>query len=316
MKPRNRIIFMGTPEFACPSLSALAAAGEDIVGVITQPDRPSGRGRKMMPPPVKLLAQELGLKVWQPEKIRDPEVIELLQSLKPDLFTVIAFGQILNKNLIELPAVGCINVHASLLPAYRGPAPINWAIINGEDKTGVTTMMMDVGVDTGPMLMSKSININQDETAGTLHDKLSVLGAELLVETLTELKAENISPTVQPDDGISRAPLLKKSDGVLDWTEPAEILDRLVRGLDPWPAAQTTFKGKPLKLFGSRVGPVKGKPGQVLGLEGDRIHVAAAGGSLAVSELQLAGQKRLSAKQFWHGQRFQNDIHFFGNFSE
>ncbi len=294
---------MGTPEFAQPPLSALIESKEEVVAVVTQPDRPRGRGRKVSPPPVKVLAEKLGLPVWQPENIRDPDLVSRITDLKPDLFVVVAYGRILPPFLLDLPRIGPINIHASLLPAYRGPAPINWAIINGETQTGVTTIFMEEGVDTGPILMRRAVPIEETDTAGSLHDRLSKIGSELLIETIEGLKTGTVSPKPQPETGISHAPLLTKSHGVLDWNRPAMELARLVRGLDPWPGAQTTLLGRRLKLFGGRAGNVRGRPGQVMGLENGWLHIAAGQGSLMVAELQLAGQKRLKAVDFWHGQR-------------
>lgn len=307
-----RIVFLGTPEFAVPALAALSGAEDQVLLVITQPDRPKGRGRRPSPPPVKVLAQKLDLPVWQPESIKTPEVYEPLKDLAPDLLVVVAFGAILPLNLLQLPRIGPLNVHPSLLPAYRGPAPINWAILNGETETGVTTMFLDQGMDTGPILLSRRTAIGPLETAGQLHDRLARLGAELLLETIAGLKAGRVTPKPQPSTGATLAPLLKKADGLIDWTRPAEELARRVRGLDPWPGAYTTFKGKILKLFGARPGPGRGRPGQVLALDQGLLHVAAGQGSLALAELQIEGKKRLRAPEFWRGQRL-GSTDFFGD---
>lgn len=301
---------MGTPDFACPALTALVDSGEEVLAAVTQPDRRRGRGQKPASPPVKVLAETLGIPVWQPEKIRTREFRAQLRELKPHLFVVVAYGKILSPALLDIPMVGSLNIHASLLPAYRGPAPINWAILNGETRTGLTTMFQDQGVDTGPILLSKSIPIDRSDTFGTLHDRLADLEGELLKETIAGLKDGTVSPKPQPEKGISRAPLLKKSDGLVDWTRPAKELDRLVRGVDPWPGAHTMFRGKILKLFRSRTGDVRGRPGQVMGLENGLLHVAAGEGSLVLAELQLAGQRRLPAASFWHGQRLQSNDTF------
>lgn len=301
---------MGTPDFACPALTALIDSGEEVLAAVTQPDRRRGRGRKPASPPVKVLAETLGIPVWQPEKIRTREFTAELRELKPHLFVVVAYGKILSPALLDIPMVGSLNIHASLLPAYRGPAPINWAILNGETRTGLTTMFMDQGVDTGPILLSKSIPIDRSDTFGALHDRLADLEGELLKETIAGLKDGTVSPKPQPEKGISHAPLLKKSDGLVDWTRPAKELDRLVRGVDPWPGAHTMFRGKILKLFRSRTGDVRGRPGQVMGLENGLLHVATGEGSLVLAELQLAGQRRLPAASFWHGQRLQSNDTF------
>lgn len=304
-----RIVFLGTPSFAQPSLEALARSGEDVVEVICQPDRPRGRGRKPAAPACKLTACDLDLPVCQPESIKTPEIKERIAAAAPDLLVVVAFGQILDTETLDLPRIGPLNVHPSLLPAYRGPAPINWAVINNDRETGVTTMFLDRGVDSGPTLLSRKTVIGPEETAGELETRLAVLGADLLVETIAGLKAGTLTPTPQPERGVSRAPLLKKSDGIVDWTRPAEDVAALIRGVDPWPGAQTVFRDKNLKLFGARPGSGRGKPGQVLALDADGIHVAAADGSVVVKEFQLAGKKRQPARDFWHGQRLgQNDF--------
>lgn len=301
-EPRG-LVFMGTPDFACPALSALAGSGETILAVATQPDRPQGRGRRVAPSPVKALALELHLPIWQPETLRDPEVLARFEAASPEAIVVVAYGLILPPALLNLPRLGCLNVHASLLPAFRGPAPIPWAILRGETETGVTTMRLDPGMDTGPLLLSRSTRILDTDTAGRLHDRLARLGAELLVETLAGLRAGTLTPRPQDEGRASYAPMLKKTDGLLDWARPAALLSRQVRGLDPWPGAYTLFQGRTLKLFGGQVGSGQGRPGQVLGLGPEGLVVAAGQGSLAIPELQLAGHRRLPASDFWHGQR-------------
>ncbi|MFH1135724.1 MAG: methionyl-tRNA formyltransferase [Pseudomonadota bacterium] len=298
-----RVVFMGSPEFAGPSLRGLAGSGRQVVMTVTQPDRPQGRGRKTAPPYIKTLAGELGLPVWQPDSIRGPEVLERFRELAPDILVVVAYGRLLPPGLLGLTRLGPLNVHPSLLPAYRGPAPINWAVINGETETGVTTMLLDRGLDTGPTLLSVKVLIEPDETAGRLHDRLAVIGADLLLETIEKLQAGTATAVPQPEAGIKPAPLLKKADGRIDWNRPAEQLACQVRGLDPWPGSFTAFRGTFLKLFGAVPGPGRGRPGTILALDSERLHVAAGTGSLAVGELQLAGRKKTSAREFWHGQR-------------
>ncbi len=298
-----RVVFMGTPEFAGPSLAVLAGSENRIDLVMCQPDRPKGRGRKLSPPPGKTLAQSLGLPVWQPESLKNPGVYSRISELAPDLLVVVAFGLMLPTNILNLPRVGVLNVHPSLLPAYRGPAPINWAIINGETKTGVTTMFLDQGMDTGPTLLSQKTEIGQTETAGELQERLAGLGAQLLLQTITGLKTGTVKPHPQPEKGASVCRLLKKSDGLIDWSRPADKLSALVRGTDPWPGAFTSFNDKNLKLFGARSGSGRGTPGRILALQDGRLHVATGQGSLALDELQLEGKKRQKAKDFWHGQR-------------
>ena len=296
-----RIIFMGTPEFAQPSLSRLVASEDEVVLVLTQPDRPRGRGRKEAPPPVKEMACDLCLPLWQPEAIKTRACLDYLETIEPDLLVVVAFGLMLSPDLLTLPRFGALNVHPSLLPAYRGPAPINWAVINGDRETGVTTMMLDRGMDTGPTMLSRRVLIGAAETAGELHDRLAVLGADLLVETIAGMKGGQITPVPQPETGASLAPMLKKADGLLDWTRPADELAALIRGLDPWPGAFTVFNDRNLKVFGAEAGRGRGEPGQILALIDHRLHVAAGRGSVGLSELQLAGKKRLPADKFWHG---------------
>src|ERR1039457_6271565 len=259
-----RLLFMGTPDFACPSLQKLVERGEEIIAVVSQPDRPKGRGQQLAAPPVKILAQEHGIPVLQPVKVRVPEFVEVIRELQPDLIVVVAFGQILPKALLEIPRFGCINVHASLLTRYRGAAPINWCLINGETETGVTTMQMDVGLDTGDMLVKKSTPINPDEDASSLHDRLTLIGAEALDETLDLLTKEDLVPQKQDDSLTCYAPMLKKEDGLIDWTRRPEELKNLVRGMTPWPGAFTFLDGKVLKICRADIGTGSGLPGTVI----------------------------------------------------
>ncbi|MCM2358785.1 MAG: methionyl-tRNA formyltransferase [Geobacteraceae bacterium] len=300
-----RLVFMGTPEFACPTLQMLIERGEDILAVVSQPDRPKGRGQQLAPPPVKALAEKHGIPVMQPARVRAPEFIEALREMNPDLIVVIAFGQILPKSLLEIPRHGCINVHASLLPRYRGAAPINWCIINGESETGVTTMQMDVGLDTGDMLLKKSTPIDPDEDASSLHDRLALLGAEALAETLDLLAAGRLVPEKQDDTLSCYAPMLKKEDGLIDWGKGAQAIKNLVRGVTPWPGAFTMLDGKTLKICRVSVAPGSGLPGTVLRAGREGLEVACGGGSLRVEELQLEGRKRLPAAQFLAGYRIE-----------
>ena len=299
--PGLRIIFMGTPAFACPTLQALLARGDDILAVVTQPDRPKGRGQQLASPPVKVLAETAGLPVMQPLKVRAPEFIDSVRELAPDLIVVIAFGQILPKALLEVPRFGCINIHASLLPRYRGAAPINWCIINGETETGITTMQMDVGLDTGDMLVKKSIAIDPDEDASSLHDRLAALGADTLTETLDLLAKGELVPEAQDNDLTCYAPMLKKEDGAIDWTKDALAIKNLVRGVTPWPGAFTSWEGKTLKVCRGSVAPDTGSPGEVLRADRLGLEVACGSGSLLIDELQLEGRKRLPAAEFLAG---------------
>jgi len=296
-----RVIFMGTPEFACPTLRKLIDRGEQVVAVVTQPDRPKGRGQRLMPPPVKELALRHGIPVLQPVKVRDPEVVESIRKLVPDVIVVVAFGQILPKVLLEIPPLGCINVHASLLPHYRGAAPLNWCIINGEHETGVTTMLMDVGLDTGPMLLKRSTPIDGNEDIVSLHDRMSAMGAELLSETLDGLAAGTLVPQEQDGSHSSYAPLLKKDDGRIDWNRDARSIHNQVRGLAVWPVAYTFLDGQVLKVYRTRTAEGSGLPGTVLRADKQGIEVACLKGSLIIEELQLAGKKRLDAGSFLAG---------------
>jgi methionyl-tRNA formyltransferase len=296
-----RIIFMGTPEFACPTLAKLIERGEQVVAVVTQPDRPKGRGQQTLAPPVKLLAQQHDIPVLQPLKVRHPDAVEQIRLLEPDLIVVVAFGQILPKALLDIPARGCINVHASLLPRYRGAAPLNWCIINGEKETGVTTMLMDVGLDTGDMLLKSVTPIDPDEDTSSLHDRLSLLGAELLAETVDRLVAGGLVPEKQDDALTCYAPMLKKEDGLIDWSKDAAGIKNLVRGMTPWPGAYSRIDDKLLKVFRVQTAAGSGEPGEILSAGRDGIEVACGQGSILIHELQLEGKKRLPAAEFLAG---------------
>ncbi len=296
-----RIIFMGTPDFAVPALQALRGSPHRVVQVVTQPDRPRGRGRQAAAPPVKTAALEMGLPVVQPESIRDPEFLQAVRTLAPDLLVVVAFGQILKPALLETPRLGAVNIHASLLPKYRGAAPIQWAIINGERQTGVTTMFMDAGLDTGDMLLRHSEPILPEDTAGTLHDRLAVSGAELLLETLDRL--ERLAPIPQKDEESSYAPLLTKADGHISWDRPAEAIDWRVRGVSPWPGAFTFIQDRRVKLFRTLPleDPASAPPGTVVPGFPDELRVATGRGVLSLLELQGASGRRLPVADFLRG---------------
>jgi methionyl-tRNA formyltransferase len=298
-----RVVFMGTPDFACPTLQRLIDRGAEILAVVTQPDRPKGRGQKFLPPPVKALAEQYCLPVLQPLKVRASEFIDIMKEMNPDLIVVVAFGQILPKALLEIPKYGCINVHASLLPRYRGAAPINYCIINGETETGVTTMLMDVGLDTGDMLVKKVTSIDPEEDAQSLHDRLSVLGADSLDETLDLLCAGNLVPEKQNDSLSCYAPMLKKENGLIDWNSDPQTIKNLVRGMNPWPSAFTYLDDKFLKIYRVRTGSGEGIPGTVLDAGKNGIEVACAGGSIILEEVQLEGKKRLPVREFLAGCR-------------
>jgi methionyl-tRNA formyltransferase len=292
---------MGSPDFALPTFKVLAQNYE-VVGVVTQPDRASGRGRAIKPPPVKLLAQELNIPVIQPEKLRQPEAMEQLHTWNPDLMVVTAFGQILRKDVLDLPRFGCINVHASLLPRWRGAAPINAAILHGDEETGVTIMKMDVGLDTGPILSQRSIRLTRDDTAGSVSKTLSHLGADLLIETLPGYLAGKIQPVPQPEEGATYAPMLKKEEGKLDFTRPAEELERRVRAFNPWPGAFMELDEALLKVHRAHVEAGEAEAGQRL-IYQDQPAVGAGGGLLILDEVQPAGKKSMSGKSFLAGAR-------------
>lgn len=298
------IVFMGTPDFAAASLEALLKSDDVVVGVVTQPDRPKGRGQVLTPSPVKLLAQREGIPLLQPLKMKDPEFLQTLAGWKPDLIAVTAFGRILPPAVLSLPPRGCINVHGSLLPKYRGAGPIQWAIINGERETGITTMLMDEGMDTGAMLLQEAIPITDDDTAGTLSPRLAELGGRLLVETIARLKAGTLVPKPQDSSKATMAPLLKKEDGAIDWTLPARVLANRVRGLAPWPGAYTSVPGgdrwtiwRAQALPGSATKP----PGVVMEVTSEAIHVATGEGVLALLELQPANSRRMGVAQYVAG---------------
>jgi methionyl-tRNA formyltransferase len=303
MQPQElRTVFMGTPDFALQTLQGLIDAGCKMVGVYTQPDRPKGRGKKLAPPPVKELAQKYDIPVYQPLKLRQPEAVAELEALAPDLIVVVAYGQILPKSVLETPTHGCINVHASLLPKYRGAAPINKAIIDGETETGITTMYMDVGLDTGDMLVKKTLSIGPEETAGELHDRLASLGRETMEETLRQLCAGSLQREIQDDAQSTYASMMKKEDGRIDWSRSALEIHNHVRGLDPWPGAYTSINGELLKLAETSPESAEGdKPGSVIKADKDGVCVACGSGSLHIQQLQLAGRKRLAAADFLRG---------------
>ena len=296
-----KVLFMGTPSFALPSLQALINADCSIQGVVTQPDRPKGRGKQLLPSPVKELALKEGLNVFQPEKIRNEAFIGQLRDLSPDVIVVVAFGQILPSQILTIPPLGCVNVHGSLLPAYRGAAPVNWAVVNGEKESGVTTMLMDEGLDTGDMLLKKKVIIDANNTSEVLYHKISIAGADLLVETLNGLSSGQIKAIKQDDGCSSYAPLLKKGDGLIDWSKDAEHIVNLIRGMLPWPTACTLLKGKTLKIFKSEQRVEGGKAGTVLSVDKASFQVAAGKGSVLICELQLEGKKKMNTGEFLRG---------------
>ena len=301
----TRVIFMGTPDFAVPSLAALLASGYDVVGVATQPDRPAGRGRKLSAAPVKRFADEHDLTVLQPTTLRSPEPVTALSALAPDVIAVAAYGLILPQTVLDIPPHGCLNVHGSLLPKHRGAAPIPAAILAGEDETGVTIMLMDAGMDTGPILSQATCAIGPQDTTGTLTARLAELGASLLTETLPRWLADEIEPQLQHDELASYAPMIRKADGRINWTLSAEQIARLVRAYQPWPGATTFWNGKPLKLLRVQALPeeaVDGPQGRVVAW-GDGAAVGTGQGLLLLEELQLAGKRALPIGDFLRGRR-------------
>jgi methionyl-tRNA formyltransferase len=303
MNDKPNLIFMGTPDFAVASLKTLSENSYKVSMVVTQPDRPKGRGRKVIPPPVKEAAQNIGYDVIQPVSMKNRDFFDTIAGLKPDILIVVAYGHILPKNILAIPETGTINLHASLLPKYRGPAPIQWAIINGEKETGVTTMLMDDGLDTGDILLSSKEKITAFDTSATLHDRLSVLGADLLIKTLKSFENNNINPIAQDHAGATYAPLLKKSDGRINWEKPAEHIASFIRGVTPWPGAFTFQDNKRLKIFSAKPILVEANeaPGTVIKGFPDELRIATGKGALSVTEIQGASGKRLLIKDFLRG---------------
>ncbi|MFO7987819.1 MAG: methionyl-tRNA formyltransferase [Desulfatiglandaceae bacterium] len=298
------ILFMGTPDYAVPSLEGLVNKGYTVGAVVTQPDRPRGRKRRPVPPPVKTAALTLGLEVLQPEKASDGAFLTRVQQMNPDVIVVVAFGQILKRAFLHIPRWGALNIHASLLPKYRGAAPIQWAIINDEKKTGLTTMRMDEGLDTGPILLQEVCSVGPEETAGELHHRLSILSGELLLKTLEQLKAGLLTETVQAHDRATYAPKIDRHLSAINWENSARKLSALIRGLDPWPGAVTEIQGKGVKLFSpwimdeTRTGL---KPGRVVGHSEHGLMVETGKGVIGIREVQAPGKRRLPAGDFLRG---------------
>ena len=298
-----KVIFMGTPDFSVGTLEALVEAGHQVVLAVTQPDKPKGRGKEMQFPPVKECAIRHGIPVFQPVKIRQPECVEELRKYDADIMVVVAFGQILPKEILEMTPYGCVNVHASLLPKYRGAAPIQWAIINGETESGVTTMQMNEGLDTGDMLLKTVIPFTDRETGGSLHDKLAESGAVLCVETLDGLQAGSIEPEPQGEATTEYARMLDKQLGNIDWQKSAIEIERLIRGLSPWPSAYTNWNGKVMKIWAAQAqdGIKSAEEGTIVTVEKDAFCVQTGDGILRVTELQIPGKKRMDAGAFLRG---------------
>ena len=308
-----RILFMGTPDFAAVTLRELIRSGHEIIGVVTQPDKQKGRGRTVSYSPVKELALRSELTVYQPNKIKTPEFIEIVKNLKPEVIIVVAFGQLLPKELLDIPPYGCINVHASLLPKYRGAAPIQYSIINGEKETGITIMYLDIGWDTGDIILQESIPISPEDTAGSLSGKLAVLGGKLLLEALQKLENKTAERIPQENEKATHVRMLDKEMGKLDFTQSAQKLERLIRGLNPWPSAYTILNGKTLKLWKAECEAKEAevseekkiKPGEIIEIRKDAFAVSTGDGILVVREVQQEGKKRMSAGDFLRGNQIK-----------
>ncbi|ACI21917.1 methionyl-tRNA formyltransferase [Thermodesulfovibrio yellowstonii] len=303
------IIFFGTPEFAVPSLKALISRGEKILLVVTQPDKPKGRGKNLQAPEIKKVALQCGLPLCQPEKMKDDNFIKKLKSLNPEFAIVVAYGKILPKEILEIPKHGCINLHASLLPKYRGAAPIQWALINGEKITGVTTMIIDEGLDTGPILLQKEISINDEDNAETLSEKLSVVGAELIIETIDKMRKGIITPKPQTGE-ITYAPQLKKDDGKINWNNSARKIFNLVRGTYPWPCAYSFLKDERVKIIKTEVLEGNAAPGLIIKAKNELI-VGTQEGLLRILLIQPEGKKIMTAKEFISGRKINEGMDSF-----
>lgn len=306
-----KLIFMGTPEFAVHTLEELNENGYDIKLVVTQPDKPSGRGKKLKKSDVKIKAEELGLEIFQPNKIKLDENIKKLKEYKPDFIVVVAYGQILNKEILSIPKYGCINVHASLLPKYRGAAPLNWAIINGEKTTGVTTMAMDVGLDTGDMLLKSKIDIDDNMNVGELHDKLSIQGARLLIETLKGIECDEIQREKQDNSLSNYAPMLDKENTKINWNDKAQNIHNLIRGLSPWPSAYFMYEENKVKVYKSMYTNEKTgyNPGFVLKANNEGIFVTTLDGIVILKEIQMPGKNKMKVSDYLRGNKFPDKIY-------
>ncbi len=303
-----KIIFMGTPDFAVGTLQALLKAGHEITLVVSQPDKPKGRGHELIPTPVKALARLQNLKIYQPARIRDEEAVETLRSTEADVIVVAAFGQLIPGEILKMKKYGCINVHGSLLPKYRGAAPVQWAVIDGEKESGVTIMQMNEGLDTGDMLLKAAVPLDKKETGGSLFDKLSALGASLCVEALEKLERGELIPEKQGESPTAYAKMLSREMGVIDWSRPAAELERLIRGLNPWPSAYTELSGKTLKIWDADVCEEEQAGtacGEIVRVSKDAVYVACGQGLLRINELQLQGKKRMDTAAFLRGYRLE-----------
>jgi methionyl-tRNA formyltransferase len=305
-----RIVFMGTPDFAVPCLQTLLDNKHQVVGVITQPDRAKGRGNKLTPPPVKVLAEKYDIPVFQPEKVKTPEFVEKLRELAPEVIVVVAFGQILSQAILDIPTKGCINVHGSLLPKYRGAGPIQWSIINGDKTTGVTTMYMDKGLDTGDMILTREFDINVKDTYETLHNKMSSVGAEVLIETLELIEQGTAPRTPQNHDEHTYAPMLDRNTGKIDWSKSALEIYNLIRGTYPWPGAFSSYMGKKFKIFISEIyeeNSINTETGKIKEIGKDYIQVSCGKGFINIKELQFENEKRMDVEAYLRGHEIEID---------
>ncbi len=310
-----RVVYMGTPDFAVPALQALIDSPHDVVGVVTQPDRKSGRGKKVQPTPVKACALAAGIDVYQPPKLRNnDEAFERISAWEPDVCVVAAYGQILPQRFLDIPRLHCVNIHASLLPKYRGASPINAAIVHGEEESGVTTMIMEAGLDTGPMLLKESVPIGRLETAQELHDRLSELGAKMIVPTIEGLDAGTIEPEPQSDEGSTYAPLMSKADGQIDWAKTATQVANQMRGLNPWPGAYSDLVETDQRIKFHLAEPIEGhgQPGEVLVAAKDNLTIACGEGAVKVLKIQPPGSRAMAAQDFLNGFDLAVGSHFGG----
>lgn len=300
-----KVVFMGTPDFAVETLKAIYEAGHEVILAVSQPDKPKGRSGKLQPTPVKEYAIEHNIPVFQPVKIKDPQAVEYMRGFEADVFVVAAFGQILPQSILDIPRLGCVNVHGSLLPKYRGAAPIQWAVINGEKVSGNTTMLMGPGLDDGDMLLKSEIELSDDETGGSLFDKLAIDGGRLAVQTIEALDCGEITPIPQDSSLATHVGMIKKDMGNVDWNRPAIEIERFIRGLNPWPSAFTFIDNKQLKLWKAIVTDESGEAGTIISVDKNSFTVACGQGALQILELQLEGKKRMSTGDFLRGYKLE-----------
>ena len=307
MSPAWPVVFMGTPQIAAVTLTQLIQGPDPILGVVTQPDRPAGRGQKGLPSPVRKVAESYGIPVVAPEKIRDPEFLSTLKGWNPEIIVVVAYGRILPKAILDLPMHGCVNVHYSLLPKYRGAAPAAWTIINGDSKAGVTTMKLVEKMDAGPIYLQEATPVASDETTGSLQTRLTPIGARLLLETLHRLKVGSLTAATQDEAAVSLAPILKKGDGLINWHQPAIMIERRVRGFDPWPSAYTHLGEKLLKIHRAKIVAIdeRRNPGEVVRADAGGFWIATSSGIIGLEEVQLENRKRLPGAEFLKGSRIK-----------